>query len=202
MNIFINKLKYMHADSSVRRFNVLKSDWGVSKFMDYATLKGTSRGYMINDTCVFGVSVFIFNTIFRGECLSMIEKPVCVSHSWKFNNFSIAELDYYEFYPTGNVECNYSSISLFLYFNFSALSTSSNRKLYVEFTLRAKDQNNGKHSERKAFHDFSNSSSIWGFSEFFSLAKFIDAKRGFLVKDCCILEADVKVLGVAKLLPK
>ncbi|OIV95415.1 hypothetical protein TanjilG_06284 [Lupinus angustifolius] len=85
----------MHADSSVRRFNVLKSDWGVSKFIDHATLNDPSKGYLIDDTCVFGVDVFVLNTKIKGECITMIEEPRVVSYSWKFDNFSNADLKCY-----------------------------------------------------------------------------------------------------------
>ncbi|CAL0302439.1 unnamed protein product [Lupinus luteus] len=197
-------------DSSVRRFNILKSDWGVSKFIDHATLNDPSKGYLIDDTCVFGVAVFVFDTSFRGECLSMIEKPVNYSHSWKFDNVSKTDLKYYIsepffagkykwtiwFHPNGIVDCNGTSISLYLYLDFSAQSTSSKPKVFVEFTLRAKDQNSDQHYEKKSFHAFSKSSDNWGFRQFCTLAEFKDPKKGLLVKDCCILEADVKVYGL------
>ncbi|XP_019418581.1 PREDICTED: BTB/POZ and MATH domain-containing protein 6-like [Lupinus angustifolius] len=207
-------------DSSVRRFNVLKSDWGVSKFLDHATLNDPSKGYLIDDTCVFGVDVFVLNTKIKGECITMLEVPRVVSHSWKFDKFSGADLISYcsqpffagnykwkiKFYPNGCGESHGTAISLFLNLDLSSLSTSSNHKVLAKFTLRVKDSKNGKLYQRPEglshWYAFSNSCCAWGFSHFLPLARFKDPSVGFLGNDSCILEADVEVLGVVAPLRK
>ncbi|CAL0302440.1 unnamed protein product [Lupinus luteus] len=204
-------------DSRVRRFNLLKSEWGVSKFIHHKSLKDPLKGYLFDDNCLFGVEVFVFNTSIRGECISISPRPVKVSYSWKFDNFSNADLESYEsppfftgkykwnivFFPHRNVESDGVSSSIYLCLDFSALPASSKPKVFVEFTLRAKDQNNGRHYEAEAgLHALSNSKSGFGVKSFLPLAQFKDPKRGFLVNDSCILEADVQVLGTVELLPK
>lgn len=85
----------MHADTNARRFHVLKTEWGIPKFIDLFTFKDPSKGYLVDDTCVFGVEVFVVKTINKGDCLS-VHEPVTIHHSWKFNNFSFATLEKYE----------------------------------------------------------------------------------------------------------
>ncbi|XP_061369403.1 uncharacterized protein LOC133312241 [Gastrolobium bilobum] len=199
-------------DATVRRFHVLKTECGIQKFVDIDKFKDPSNGYLIDDTCVFGVEVFVVKTINKGDCLSMIQGPVTYSYIWKFNNFSTASSDMYEsesfvrgnykwklrFYPNGNGMGKGNSISLFL--AVEVLTLPPNTKLLVDYTLRAKDQMiGGQHVQRKACRKFSNPSSTWGYKLLVALAKFKNPNRGFLVNDSCILEAEFKVLGLTTL---
>lgn len=52
--------------------------------MDLGTFNDPSKGYLIDDTCVFGAEVFVVKNTHKGDCLSMLHGPVTVSHSWKF----------------------------------------------------------------------------------------------------------------------
>ncbi|KAL1351013.1 hypothetical protein HN51_014973 [Arachis hypogaea] len=195
-------------DASTRRFHVLKTEWGIAKFIDLHTFYDSSNGYLIEDTCVFGAEVFVVKTTNKGDCLSMIKEPATLSHSWKFNNYSLANLDKYEsppflagdykwkirVYPNGTLEGKGNSISMFL-----ALDTSTlppNAKLLMDYTVRAKDQIGGHHAEAKACCKFSHSSAAWGSRQLVALAKFKDPSSGFLVGDSCILEAEFRVLGL------
>ncbi|CAL0302441.1 unnamed protein product [Lupinus luteus] len=182
--------------------------------MDLATLNDPSKGYLVGDTCVIGVDIVVLNTKIQGECITMFEVPRVVSHSWKFDNFSTADLESYsspqffagnykwviKFYPNGSGNSIGTAISLFLELD---LSTSSNRKVFANYTLRAKDQKNGQRNEIKwSFNSFWNSTRNRGFNHFLPLDEFKDPKRGFLVNDSCVLEADVQVLGEVVPLPK
>ncbi|XP_019418582.1 PREDICTED: uncharacterized protein LOC109329369 [Lupinus angustifolius] len=196
-------------DLSVRRFNVLRSKWGVSKFIHHESLKDPLKGFLFDDSCVFGVEVFVLNTTIQGECISIFRRSVNVSYSRKFDNFSNADVGGYKsppfftgkykwniiFYPRGIVERNIAYFSLYLCLDISTLPASSNPKVFVEYTLRANDQYHGSDV-------LSNSRTVVGFNQFLRLAKFKDSKRGFLVNDSCILEADVKVLGKVEHIPK
>lgn len=75
---------------------MLKTEWGVAKFIDRSTFYDSSNGYLMDDTCVFGVEVFIVKSTNRGDCLSMFQGPVGCSYTWKFSNFSKSTLDKYE----------------------------------------------------------------------------------------------------------
>ncbi|KAK7259392.1 hypothetical protein RIF29_24999 [Crotalaria pallida] len=195
-------------DASIRRFNVLKSEWGISKFIDLETFNDPSKGYLFDDTCVFGAEVFVFNTTIKGDCLSMIQKPVSVFHSWKFDKYSSASLNKYKsqpfvagnykwnllLYPKGDDKGRGNSISLFLALDASTLPT--NTKLCVNFILRVKDQISEHHVEYSYCRAFSHIEWNCGYPQFVSLTKFKDSNSGFLVKDSCIFEAEVTVLGL------
>ncbi|XP_061369401.1 ubiquitin C-terminal hydrolase 12-like [Gastrolobium bilobum] len=164
---FLNDEYVATQDTTVRRFHVLKTGRGISKFIGLDTFKDPSNGYLIDDTCVFGVEVFVVKTMNKGDCLSMIHGSVTHSYSWKFNNFSIVNLEEYE------------SVSF----------------VGGDYKWKLNLYPNG-HMEGKACQKFSNSSSAWGSRQLVALAKFKDPNNGFLVDDTCILEAEFKVLGL------
>nr|XP_004494356.1 uncharacterized protein LOC101507267 isoform X1 [Cicer arietinum] len=194
-------------DASVRRFHVLKTEWGIPKFINLDTFKDPSNGYLVGDTCVFGVEVFVVETKNKGDCLSIIHGPK-ISHSWKFSKFSFANLDRYEsesfvggdykwkliLYPNGVVEGKGNSISLFLALDVSTLTP--NTKIVVDCTLRAKDQNSAKHAQHNFSRKFSNSNSVWGSRHLVALAKLNNQNSGFLVDDACIFEVEFVVIGL------
>ncbi|WJX85060.1 hypothetical protein P8452_67566 [Trifolium repens] len=194
-------------DATVRRFHVLKTEWGISKFLNLNTFLDPSNGYLVDDTCVFGAEVFIVKTANKGDCLSIIH-PVTTSHSWKFGKFSLANLDKYEsesfvggdykwkllLYPNGVVEGKGISISLFLALDVSTLPP--NTKLVVDCTLRAKDQITGQHAQRNFNRKFTSSNLVWGSRQLVTLTKLKNPNNGFLVEDTCIFEVEFVVIGL------
>ncbi|XP_058740701.1 uncharacterized protein LOC131612989 [Vicia villosa] len=197
-------------DATVRRFHVMKTEWGISKFINLETFLDPSNGYLNDDDCVFGAEVFIVKTMNKGNCLSMIKESSTVSHSWKFSKFSLANLDKYEsesfvggdykwkllLYPNGNVEGKGLCVSLFLALDVSTVPV--NTKLVVSGTLRAKDQITGQHAQRKLNVKFSSSDLVWGSRTFVTLTKFKNPNNGFLVEDNCIFEVELLVVGLVK----
>lgn len=205
---FINDEYVTTQDTNLKRFHVLKTEWGIDKFIDIDTFNDPSNGYVMEDTCVFGAEVVVVKTKNKGNCLSMINGPITVLHSWKFSDFTLAKLDKYEsesfvagdykwklmLYPNGIVEGKGNSISLFLVVEVSTLPP--NTKLVVECTLRAKDQISGHHAQTRFCRKFSSSSSTWGSRQLVALARLKDPNSGFLVDDSCILEAEFRILGL------
>lgn len=195
-------------DASVRRFHVLKTEWGIPNFINIDTFKDPTKGYLLDDNCVFGAEVFVVKkTANKGDCLSIIN-PVTISHSWKFCKFSFANLDKYEsesfvagdykwkllLYPNGVVEGKGTHISLFLALDVSTLP--SDTKILVDCTLRAKDQICGKHVERKFNRKFSSSYLVWGSRQLVTLTKLKNLNNGILVNDTCIFEVEFLVIGL------
>ncbi|CAL5194448.1 unnamed protein product [Lathyrus oleraceus] len=196
-------------DATVRRFHVMKTEWGISKFISLETFLDPSNGYLNDDDCVFGAEVFIIKTTNKGDCLSMIQESSKVSHSWKFSKFSSANLDKYEsesfvgggdykwklvLYPNGVVEGKGVCVSLFLALDASTLP--ANTKLVVDCTLRAKDQISGQNAQRKFNRKFSSSNLVWGSRLFLTLTKLKNPNNGFLVEDTCIFEVEFLVVGL------
>ncbi|PON46929.1 E3 ubiquitin-protein ligase SIN-like [Trema orientale] len=74
-------------------------------------------------------------------------------------------------------------------------------KIYAEYTLRILHQSNSaNHLYAKATDWFSASSEESGWSRYITLPYFRSPNSGFLVKDACILEAEVTVHGDANAL--
>ncbi|XP_031253466.1 ubiquitin carboxyl-terminal hydrolase 12-like [Pistacia vera] len=75
-------------DGKIRRFHSMKTEWGISKFLDLETFRNPSNGYLINDTCVFGAEVFVVKNTFKGEFLSKMEESTTTYyHTWIVKNF-------------------------------------------------------------------------------------------------------------------
>ncbi|KAL5713528.1 hypothetical protein ACHQM5_015594 [Ranunculus cassubicifolius] len=190
----------------VRRFHAAKTEWGFSQFIPLTTFNDPSNGYLLKNTCVFGAEVFVRNNTGQGECLSMVESPVISSYTWKVTEFSkLAQDSYYSdsitagnhkwkisLYPKGDgVAVKNKFISL--YVKFDDLKLPSGKKVYAKFVLRIRDQIIGKNVQLQATCWFTDLA--WGWAKFMELSVVNDPKRGFLVKNTLIIEADVTILG-------
>ncbi|PON32846.1 E3 ubiquitin-protein ligase SIN-like [Parasponia andersonii] len=202
-------------DATVRRFHCMKTQCGIAKFMALETFKNPSNGYLVNDTCSFGVEVFIVKNASKVERLSMKKDPVACKVAWTFDNFSRKSFsdERYEsmfffgggykwrivFYPTGYQSKgeikNYTNISAGLELDSSTLSIGT--KIFVRYILRVRDQTKGNHFERSGNYWFGHSDA--GFIEFMPMAEFTDLENGFLVMDACIIEVEFEVLGLVTL---
>ncbi|EYU25560.1 hypothetical protein MIMGU_mgv1a018518mg, partial [Erythranthe guttata] len=67
-----------------RRFQTMKFEWGLSKFISKEILSDPSNGYLVNDTCVFGAEVSV-------ECLSLDNVDTRYKHDLKISDFSKLE---------------------------------------------------------------------------------------------------------------
>nr|XP_029146100.1 uncharacterized protein LOC112722669 isoform X1 [Arachis hypogaea] len=102
-------------------------------------------------------------------------------------------------YPKGNGPGFGSHLSLYLALsNPSTLSPVS--KIYAQITLRILDQKQAKHHFGKANYWFSSSNHERGASRLIPLSYFTSQYQGFLVKDSCLVEAEVQILGVVEAL--
>ncbi|KAL5757699.1 hypothetical protein ACOSP7_020310 [Xanthoceras sorbifolium] len=168
--------------------------FSISKFIDLNTFSSPVNGYLFDNTCVFGVEVFVVKNTFKEGRLSMMRDLTTYDHTWTVTKLSSLVNETYVsetfgcykwnivLYPNGNEEGKGNSISIYLDVSCSSFPPNSN--LFVEFILRVKDQTNGKHKECKASYLYATSNNFdWGWSEFLSLAKLKDSKRGYLVND-------------------
>ncbi|KAK4273191.1 hypothetical protein QN277_021639 [Acacia crassicarpa] len=207
---FLRDEYFSYQDASTRHFHMLQTEWGISKFVDLVSFNDHSNGFLIEDACVFGAEIFVIKPPSKREHLSMIHEPPLLSYRWKFDNFSKVNLEKYEselfpagnyrwklvFYPNGTIEGKGNSVSLFLTVDTSSLP--SNTKLYAHCILRVKDQVKGQHAETKFYRHFSSSNPTWGSRTLVPLATFKDPTKGFLEANSCILETEIKVLGLVK----
>ncbi|KAL5556059.1 hypothetical protein UlMin_038295 [Ulmus minor] len=197
-------------DAKVKRFHCMKTQWGIPKFIDHETFNNPSNGYLVNDSCTFGVEVFIVKNTFKVESISMIRSAVSCKYSWKFDLVSRrTNQEVYEskqffgadykwsilFLPNGiqgdaQIWNNYITVGLKL----DTSNFPSGKKLFTHFTLRMKDQINNDDYERSDTELIS--LRVGGFRRFMALTKFRDPEKGFLVNDACIVEAEFEVLGI------
>ncbi|KAK1575113.1 hypothetical protein Q3G72_002731 [Acer saccharum] len=187
----------------------MNTSFDIAKFIDLETFFDPVKGYLFNDTCVFGVEVFLVKNTPKKQRLSMIHKPVTYFHSWKVTDFSTLRRESYVsdifgcyrwnivLYPYGYGEGHGNSISICL----RQSSLPSVSKFVVKFILRVKDQKNGKDIKIEYNHLFDTNNSDRGYYryQFLSFAELKDPKQGFLVNDTLIIEAEVTVLGLVGL---
>ncbi|GER25742.1 TRAF-like family protein [Striga asiatica] len=210
-----NRDAYLTLQDTVRngrRFHKMKPECGFDKFLPLATFKDPANGYLVDDSCVFGAEVYVCleKLTGKGESLSMVKDPIIYKNTWRIGSFSgLSEecVDSKPFiaadrkwkiqiYPRGKGSGVDNYISLYL-----TLAEPQNLlpacKIYAEFTLRILDQVNRNHYFGTANYWFSSSNSTCGWPRFVSRSYFNMLSSGLVLKDVCIVEAEIKVHGVA-----
>ncbi|XP_018502334.2 uncharacterized protein LOC103944789 [Pyrus x bretschneideri] len=203
---------------------------GFDKLVTLKSFTDASNGYVVDDSCVIGAEVFLCKErrAGKGESISMIKDAVMCKHVWKVENFSelgneccksepftAGERKWkIKLYPEGNNAGKGTHISLYLGLDdpesfpcisllFSELGDPKNLagpKVFAEFSLIIVDQMHAKHKCFKGNNWFCTSNLTWGWPKFISLDTLNEAGNGFLVKDACIVEAEVTVHGTATVL--
>ncbi|XP_031391066.1 uncharacterized protein LOC116203472 [Punica granatum] len=206
-----NKDNYLIVQDAMgkdRRFHRMKLESGFDQLIPLKTFTDSLNGYLVDDTCVLGAEVFVSKerSMGKGESLVMIKDALSNKHRWKIDNFSNLDKEYYDssIFPAGNYKWNIrffpngkgsglrSYISLYLDLAETG-SLPPGTKVFAEFSLRILNQAGGSDFISKANYWFSASSRETGWARFVSLWSF---KRHGLVKDSCLVEAEVSVLGM------
>jgi hypothetical protein len=86
LQLLVN-LNNSDANGRVRRFHKLMTEWGFARLLSHDTLNESSNGYLVDDTCVFGVEVFVIKGTCRGESLSMVNQPQPNYFTWRIDNY-------------------------------------------------------------------------------------------------------------------
>ncbi|XP_021889441.1 MATH domain and coiled-coil domain-containing protein At3g58200 isoform X2 [Carica papaya] len=210
-----NFLIVQDAAGKERRFHGLKLEWGIDAFIPLRTFNDASNGYLVDDTAVFGAEVFVRKerSTGAGECLSMIKDTVTSKYVWRIENFSKLDLECYssnvffagdqkwkiQLYPKGKRHGTGTHISLYLALADSATLPAAT-KIYAEFTIRVLDQVHARHISGKASNWFGASSPETGWAKYISLGYLNQQSNGCVVKDVCLVEAEVTALGVTNAL--
>ncbi|KAL5564631.1 hypothetical protein UlMin_027795 [Ulmus minor] len=203
-----NNDNYMVLQDAVRkerRFHKMKLEWGFDEFIPLNTFNDGANGFLVDDTCVFGAEVFVCKERGRekGECFHMIKDPILNKHTWRVDNFSKLSTEYIEsktfnagdhkwnikLYPNGKGAGLGTCVSLYL----ALESPPPTSKIYAEFTLRILNQLNTSHYYGKVTNWFSASDKEKGWFRFITTSYFSRTDVGYLVKDTCIIEAEVTV---------
>ncbi|KAG6620657.1 hypothetical protein I3842_Q055800 [Carya illinoinensis] len=204
-----NYLCIQDAHGSVRRFHKLKTEWGFAHLLSHDILNDPSNGYLVGDTCVFGVEVFVIKGTFMGECFSMINDPQINYFTWRICKYSALkdeEKHYSDQFVVGvhkwytcldeRYGSQITSLSLFLKFDGSD-TLFSKRGVYAKFKLRIRDQVNGlKHCEQTCGCWFSGRNTSNGIRKFLSLGH--SPSKPYLMGDCLIVECKIDVVSTTK----
>ncbi|XP_048137889.1 uncharacterized protein LOC115756269 [Rhodamnia argentea] len=197
---------YLVKRGSTTRFRAMRSKWGIPRFVPLETFKDRTNGYLIDDTSIFGVEVFVIKNSGIGECLALKKGTSSHTHEWKIPNFSslVEECCYSEMffagkrkwqvrlYPRGISREKNKSLSIFLCLVDSE-KLAPQQKVNVRFCFRMRGQDGAVYEGPKGSHWFSSSSSLGGWTGFMLLEHVGD----FLVNDECVVEAEVTVLGAS-----
>ncbi|KAK2650734.1 hypothetical protein Ddye_018223 [Dipteronia dyeriana] len=183
-----NKDNYLVVQDALlkeKRFHGLKLEWGIDQFLSLKAFNDASNGYLVEETCVFGAEIENFSKS-DTECF---ESKVFVTgdQKWKIQP-----------YPKGRRHGNGSHLSLYLVIaDSTTLSPAS--KIYAEFTLRILDQVQARHIAGKGNYWFNASNLDTGWARFATLSYFSQHGNGLLVKDVCLVEAEVTIHGTSAL---
>jgi hypothetical protein len=95
-SLLLDKINNSDANGRVKQFHNLKTKWGFAQLLSYDSLNDSSNGYLLDDTCVFGVEVFVIKGTSRsGESLSMINEPQHNYFTWKIDYYTTLEDEVY-----------------------------------------------------------------------------------------------------------
>ena len=95
----------------------MKKEWGYARLLSLETFKDSSNGYLYNDSCVFGVEIFVINCTGKWESLSLIKNPSNGTFTQKIRNFSMLDkyrANFSDVFNVGGV--NWYAFDLLVYF--------------------------------------------------------------------------------------
>ncbi|XWS23010.1 hypothetical protein CRYUN_Cryun29cG0084600 [Craigia yunnanensis] len=76
----------------------VKREWGFSRLLPLTEFKDTSKGYLSvhENSCKFGVEVFVIRSEDKGECFSILDNPNKNQFTWVIGKFSgLSETGHY-----------------------------------------------------------------------------------------------------------
>ncbi|CAI9302998.1 unnamed protein product [Lactuca saligna] len=175
-----NYVIFQDDEGNRTRFHEKQMKWGFEKLISLEHFKDSNKGYIFNDSCVFGAEVFsVPEYTLKDRCLSMIKPPATMNtYTWIVDNFSSIKDD-----------CLHSEVH-------EAKSFPNDWKVYARFELQIK--NKSGYAAKDTGHWFCEDEDDWGFSCFILLSELRDMSKGFLKNDTLIVEAKISVVGMLK----
>ncbi|KAI3780452.1 hypothetical protein L2E82_10433 [Cichorium intybus] len=195
--------KWSDDDGNRTTFHENQMKWGFDKLISLQHFSESSRGYLFNDSCVFGVEISaVPKYAQKDRCLSMIKPPPTMNtYSWTVDKFA-ALTDYdmltSEVFKVGKVKWNLllcpegagTNIIIVLQVHEAALLPPGWR-VYANYELRVKNQSGYADQVREFNNWFCQSNDNQGSS-------FRDISNGFLLNDKMIVEAKILVIGMLR----
>lgn len=218
-----NKDKYLTIQDDpvqqIRRFHQAKKESGFDRLISLETFSAATNGYLVDDSCVFGVEVYKVKNTGNGETVKKFEDPMEVTFDWKICEFSqickeklndeILDSEVFtagenkwrlQLYPNGDSRTK-DHVSLFLKL---VESPTSVKKVSAEYSVMIKNQMSDRHQQQCTVKErwFSTSTTElitgnvtgdWGWPKFMLLSNLKGESSGFIVNDTVLLQAKVKI---------
>ncbi|KAL5725614.1 hypothetical protein ACHQM5_008741 [Ranunculus cassubicifolius] len=194
----------------VSRFNAQKSESGFDKFLSIGTFSDPSKGYLVEDTCMFGVEIISIVSIEKSQSTPATQSTPANSNDvpfiyrWKVKKFStLKDLCHSETFKTGGYDWRMSLYpkghlikggkSLSLYVGLADNEDlSDGTQVHLKLKLRVIDQVKDDHLVKGPTTGcLGGSIRDWGYCDFAPLGVLNDASRGYLKKNTCIVEAEI-----------
>ncbi|XP_057777980.1 uncharacterized protein LOC130996696 [Salvia miltiorrhiza] len=189
---------YVCFRGKARRFDATSSRWGFSiskKMLNKFDL-------IVADTCCFGAEVFLDPKALVNECLSLLDWKITnfskLKGVWTSEEFPAGGLRWkVKLFPNGNRDAKSVSVSIYLEC-VEAMTFSPHEKVKADFCLCIRNKLPHAHITRNTSHCFTAGENDWGFSNMIPISDMNDPSKGFLINDCCFLEAQLSVQDVVR----
>ncbi|KAL1197506.1 Ubiquitin C-terminal hydrolase 12 [Cardamine amara subsp. amara] len=198
-------------DVEVKRFNALRTVWGLSQVLSLETFNDPEDGYIFEgEQCEFGVDVMIASPLTDWEVVSFDDKLSFPKFTWRVKDFSVLKENLYlsnsismggrnwnmKLHPKGDSRADGKCLSLFLCLDDGSETLKVDEKIYVRARLQAMDPHGSNHFTSTIDHWYTKSKEGWGFTQWLSLAKL---RETYLDReDTLTVEAEFEVVSVTK----
>ncbi|XWS64110.1 hypothetical protein CRYUN_Cryun06bG0158800 [Craigia yunnanensis] len=199
------KDKYLSIqDMEVRRFTDTENEWGLSQLVSLNCFRNDSNGYLIKDSCVFGVEVFVLESRGKRVCFRTLYEQSKKVYIWNVEKFSaLKETGHFsEPFPVGDYIWKFHlhrkgrCLSIYLCLH-DQPEFPPGWKMHVEFKLSINDQVHTNNSEKKTKRGnawFSALDTAWGFPYFIKFDD-LETSTSLIVRDA--MKIEVQILSIS-----
>ncbi|KAK3005115.1 hypothetical protein RJ639_016505 [Escallonia herrerae] len=203
-----------------KRFHPMKTEWGLDKLLPLCTFNDTNNNFLVDDSCVFGVELFLVRDTGDGESMSFVKDFKQATHIWTIDNLSGKRngKNLHEQFSVGGPGGDYTwciclslngaadaflagrkFMSVSLHFEGAYPGVPEGGKVYAEYKLRI------KHHLRKG--DYVIEDRRWFYRHFhcrgcsenlYASIDYPTLAEGFLFNDVLVVEAEIMNIGLVK----
>nr|VDD63332.1 unnamed protein product [Brassica oleracea] len=197
-------------DIEVKRFNALKTVWGLQQIIPCDTFSNPENGYIFEGgQCEFGVDVIVSLPLTNWEVLSYTEKFSDSKFSWAIKNFSELKENvqisksfsmggnkwFLKLYPKVDNRADGKCLSIFLCLA-DCDKPKADEKIFVQANFRVLDPRGSNHFQRQLETWYTEQTPAWGWAQFLPLAEL---PKVYLDKeDALKVEIEFKVVSATK----
>ncbi|KAK3028585.1 hypothetical protein RJ639_038375 [Escallonia herrerae] len=182
----VNYTVFEEANSNPRTFFGMNREFVFDELMTVEALMDDTKGYIANDSCIFGVKIAVPRFAIRGESLLLTKDPENNIFTWRIPSLNDAGKENFsdEFeigghnwmlsmYPRGDQKAKKNYLSLFL-----CLANTQSLPL-------------GREGHECVYPKVTK----LGFSDFIQLGEVYDESKGFLFNGSVIIEGEITVMS-------